>query len=90
MTRRNSLRISPIKDFSEFLDQHRFLYHRAACFRLYVSPPPSPTTVLRNVAAQLSISTLYQRSSSISQANPSSVRNFIAATFDNVVTIKYK
>ena len=52
--------------------------------------PPSPTTVLRNVAAQLSISTLYQRSSSISQANPSSVRNFLAATFDNVVTIKYK
>ena len=52
--------------------------------------PPSPTTVLRNVAAQLSISTLYQRSSSVSQANPSFVRNFLAATFDNVVTIIYK
>ena len=61
------------------MDQPAFAYP--------LSPPPSPRTVLHTVAAQLSISTLYQGSSSISQATPSSVRNFIAATFDNVITI---
>ena len=48
-------------------------------------PPPSPKNVLHTVDVKLSISTLYQGSSSISQATPSSVRNFIAATFDNVI-----
>ena len=30
--------LSPIQDFSEFLDQYRFLYYRTACFHLSLPP----------------------------------------------------
>ena len=45
---------------------------------------------VHSVICSLGGPTLYQKSSSVSQAKPSTVRNFLAATFDNVVTIIYK
>ena len=54
-------------------------------FAYPLSPSPLTQEFLHTVDVKLSISTLYQGSSSISQATPSSVRNFIAATFDNVI-----
>ena len=48
-----------VQDFSEFVERHRFLCRRAGCgpagFRSNLVPLsslPSPTTILRTVAAQ--------------------------------------
>ena len=70
------LHLQIVQDVSEFMDQHRFLCHRAGCGPAGFRLSPFPLTQ-ECFDVKLSISALYRGSSSISQATPSSVRNFI-------------